>query len=130
MTDDNRPEPPAWLDEIGKAYYLELAQKVAELPEFLPKCDGPALSLAAEAYSTFRRADELVQQQGLTTTSTNRAGFANIVQHPAFRTRNEALRRLRDALDALLLSPKSRRRVGRPVKQLGDDDDGFAQFIG
>ena len=112
-----RPERPAWLtDEVAIAAW-ERVCGLLEARGTLSAGDADAVLLVAVAEAEYRRADALIEAEGLVV-----GGAA----HPAVRIRADAWKRWSAALSRLGLDPVTRSRV-EPAAPLKDENP-FLKF--
>lgn len=97
-----RPARPPWLTDPIAVEAWDRVADLLEAREVLTDADGDAILLAAVAEAEYRKADALIEAEGLVTD-----GRA----HPAAKIRESAWKRWSAALSRLGLDPITRGRV-------------------
>lgn len=119
-TDDRlsgkKPTCPTWLDKYAKGEWRRMANELhrAGLLKFV---DRAALAGYCQAYSRWRKAEELVQQSGLLIKTTN----GNVIQNPSVGIANRAMRDMLNISKEFGMTPSARSRLSVPdpgVKEL------------
>jgi P27 family predicted phage terminase small subunit len=121
------PDKPAGLDELASREWDRLVVSLAPL---LSNASAGLLFVACNAYSQLLNADRIVQEEGLTYSTTGEAGMVVRI-HPAVRIRDAARLAYHRALVELGGSPVSQTRVRRlPEKKTkAQKAQGTGQFF-
>ena len=108
------PEPPDWLDELGREAYLRVAGLLAEM-KLAHRADADSLAIYAQNFSIWRQASETIADEGflLTTATTTKA-------HPLFPVVNESQRTMTRILASFGLNPTA--RASLRVDPAGEDE--------
>lgn len=120
------PEVPADLNDDGLREWRRLVD-VCLITQVLTPADRAIVELAAHAYSTWIRAERVVESEGMTYETTNTTGGAVIKKRPEVEIASDAWRRYRAAICELGLTPAARAKVSA-VEQ-SDEADPAAQYF-
>jgi P27 family predicted phage terminase small subunit len=120
------PPVPEGLDEVATLKWKQLVA-VALKAQVLTEAEGAILELAARAYSTWRRAEEEVAENGLTYESVTEDGGRLIKANPAATIAADAWRRYRAAVCELGFTPAARSKVST-VEPSENENPGAAFF--
>lgn len=115
------PSPPDWLTDIGRAEWRRVGKLLSKL-QVLTDSDLSALAAYCDAYSRWRKAREMIEEQGITTET----GSGNLKAHPATVVVHQAMTEMRQFMVELGLTPSSRTRVNQ-VKP--NEPSEFEQFL-
>jgi len=107
-------KPPEWLDKVGRAYWRKVAQPLM-LEGLLNPVTADLLATAANAYSTYRLADEMLKEEGRVIKS--KGGTMTV---------NPWARVQKQAFDALCRVYKELQLAG-PVAPISDELDTFLE---
>ena len=124
----NEPTPtgipvcPSWLSREAKAAWRLYVPELEALG-IVGAVDSAALAALCTCYATFKRADEAIQEHGLTFETPN--GY--IQQRPEVSIRSKALEQMRQYLSEFGMSPSSRSRIVAPPKE--EPEDPMAEFL-
>lgn len=115
------PSPPDWLTEIGRAEWKRVGKLLSKL-QVLTDADLSALAAYCDAYSRWRSARQMIEEQGLTTET----GAGNLKAHPATVVVHQAITEMRQFMNELGLTPSSRTRVNQTKR---DEPSEFEKFL-
>lgn len=102
------PPPPEWLPEDGRAEWVRVGRLLNQL-HVLTEADNTALAAYCDAYSRWRKARKLIEDDGMTTTT----AAGNLKAHPATVVVHQAMTEMRQFMIEFGLTPSSRARVGQ-----------------
>ena len=104
------PVPPEELDTIGKEYWHSICEKL-QCMNILSSVDHPMLELLCKAYSQFRRAESILNKEGLTYTTISRDGQKKIYRRPEQLIYKDVMHQINVILGKFGLSPADRSRI-------------------
>ncbi len=112
------PEPPEWLDGLGRAAYRRLAALLVSM-KLAHMADSEALAVYAQNYSIWRQTSQAIADDGflLTTLTTTKV-------NPLFAPMNEAQRTMVRILSQFGLTPAA--RAALRVEPTDQDDEFLA----
>ncbi len=116
------PDPPEWLDEIGRAVWGTYAPQLAAT-KVLGEQDGLALAMLCDQASVYRKCADFLRQKGESYVVLDGDGNPKAVQaYPQVALRQKAAAELRRWVEHFGLSPASRARVQRAGEPEGPAD--------
>lgn len=124
-TNEPKPKPispkcPSWLDKEAKKEWKRVAPELERLG-LLTIVDGAALAAYCQAYSRWKRAEELVKKEGLVVAT--ESGY--LMPHPAVKIAEKSMQLIRGFCTEFGLTPSSRGRMSLPVERSDDEDEFF-----
>lgn len=117
---ENSYSPPSWLDREAKKEWKRVIQKLTE-DDSIKECDLSALEGYCQSYSRWKKAEQVLQKEGLTFTTPN--GYWQ--QRPEVSIANKALAEVRAFCKEFGLTPASRARIEKNIgaEQNNENDD-------
>lgn len=103
------PDPPAHLDEVGRAMWLHLAPTLVQ-EELLTKLDDGSLEMLCIAYSHFRHCEAVIAKEGRTYTTHGRMGKMHRLR-PEVALSIEMMKQVRAFSQEIGSSPAARKRL-------------------
>ena len=110
---------PKWLSEQAKEAYLQLSDVLVGM-QVLTKADRLALEMLCDAYATYRKATEFVQQNGLTYEMVTKSGDIMHRAYPQVAIASDAYKLVRSLMTEFGLTPASRSKVSAQGEQQKD----------
>lgn len=112
------PAAPADLNDDGLREWHRLVETCVASKVLTP-ADRAIVELAAHAYSTWIRAERVIESEGLTYETTNTTGGTVIKKRPEVEIASDGWRRYRAAICELGLTPAARAKVSA----IGESDE-------
>lgn len=107
----------------AKAYMEDVLQMLDE-KGMLEEVDGAALSFLAQNYSTFIKANKVIEENGLTFTSDR----GNVAEHPAVKIARDAQTQAMKVMAEFGLTAKSRSKL-KQIEDVEDEESPLESFI-
>lgn len=113
-------EPPEWLPESGRRFWHELEPMLLSM-RVLTEADRPALVALAAVYAIWRRAFDVIWEEGTSYEAVTEHGTM-MRRRPEATDEADAWRRFRSMLIEFGLTPAARSRVSASAGGEKDDD--------
>lgn len=104
---DELIDVPEYLDDLAKKYYIFLLNEL-EIGDLLCNLDKPILEQTADCLSKIRKADEIINKDGLQILQFDRYGNEKAVENPMVKTKMLYLQRYQTLSNEIGLSPSAR----------------------
>ena len=104
---DDLIDVPYYLDDLAKQYYIFLINEL-EISDLLCNLDKPILEQTADCLSKIRKADEIINKEGIQISQFDRYGNEKNVENPMVKTKMTYLQRYQTLSNELGLSPSAR----------------------
>lgn len=130
MGNDNLiSEVPDYLDELAQAYYNFLVTEL-EISDILSNLDIPLLEQTADCLSKMRQCDDIINEEGIIISQTDRYGNDVTKEHPAVATKQKYLNQFRALSGQLGLSPASRAQLaGMKIENKEIEEDPLLKVL-
>ncbi len=106
----NKIRPPKWLSKEAKKEFRKLVKEL-EVIELLTNIDVHTLAVYCDAVVKYAEATQQLDEEGLTTEYTNKAGATNTIQHPAVGIATKYATIIRQFCTEFGFSPSSRAKL-------------------
>lgn len=110
ITANDAINPPDYLNELGRATYVEIARKMAGR-NVLTQMDDLALELLIESYQEFRDHQDYLDRNGYTYEVEDKEGNVKTVAYPQAALKSDAHKRVCALLQQFGWTPSSRTKV-------------------
>ena len=124
--DRTPPKCPAWLQPEARREWRRIVPELERLG-LLTLIDRVALAAYCAAYAHWREAEEIMQTEGLTYETVNKAGETTIVSRPEVGIAQKYMGLIRSFCSEFGLTPSSRGRMAVPGHM--PDQDPLDQFL-
>ena len=104
---DDLVDVPYYLDDLAKQYYIFLLNEL-EIGDLLCNLDKPILEQTADCLSKIRKADDIINKEGIQISQFDRYGNEKSVENPMIKTKMTYLQRYQTLSNELGLSPSAR----------------------
>lgn len=113
---------PDYLDTLGQAYYDYIVKEL-DVSKLLCNLDIPLVEQTADCLSKIRKADEIINREGIIITQMDRNGNEIIKEHPAIGTKMKYLDRFTKLSGQLSMSPTSRATIASMQIQAKEEEE-------
>lgn len=120
------PAPPSYLSRMAKIEWRRVAPELYRLG-LLKGLDVQPLAIYCQAYADLRKAQEVLNRDGLTYIHVNKAGEENLTVRPEHYIVQACMKQIKVFCTEFGMTPSSRSRLSLPSEKI--DGDGLEDLI-